>query len=281
MQSAMALAAKNLGSESREAALRRYYETLYAAYGPQHWWPAQSRFEVIVGAYLTQNTAWTNVERALQRLRSAGVLSLQEIRKIRRSRLERLIRPAGYFRQKAQRLKAFVAFVDRHYAGSLTRMFGQSTSEIRRQLLALHGVGPETADSILLYAGDHPVFVVDAYARRMLARHNVLPENADYEEVRELFQRSLAGMPASTMRWAKNASMRPAHAPSPVSRRKRSSRVQVYNEAHGLIVAIGKSYCLKKSPRCELCPLRQFLPPLPEPARTKAQHGVKLLMSRI
>src|SRR6202165_1850401 len=165
-------------SRSREAmlndkanAIRLYYETLFSAWGCQHWWPAQSRFEMIVGAYLTQNTAWTNVEKALSNLRKARLLTISGIRRTPPPKLEQLIRPAGYFRQKAQRLKTFVSFLDERYSGSLDRMFARPTAELRDELLALNGVGPETADSILLYAGNHPVFVVDAYTRRILARH--------------------------------------------------------------------------------------------------------------
>ena len=145
-----------------EEQIRAYYYTLFQVWGPQHWWPARTRFEVIVGAYLTQNTSWTNVERALRRLRSAGLLNLRAMREVSLTKLESQIRSAGYFRQKAQRLKTFVAFLDDHYGGSLTRMFAQPTAKLRQELLALNGVGPETADSILLYAGQHPIFVVDA-----------------------------------------------------------------------------------------------------------------------
>ena len=172
-------------------AIRNYYGVLYRAWGAQHWWPAETQFEVIAGAYLTQNTAWTNVERALQNLRHANVLSIEGVRKIRLARLERLIRPSGYFRQKAKRLKTFIAFVDKEYEGSLDRMFSQPTDSLREQLLNLNGVGPETADSILLYAGNHAVFVVDAYTRRVLDRHGILPQKTEYEEIRQLFQESL------------------------------------------------------------------------------------------
>ena len=151
--------------DARETQIRTYYRTLFQAWGPQHWWPAHSRFEVIVGAYLTQNTACTNVEKALANLRAAGLLSAKGIRRAPLTELERLIRPAGYFRQKAKRLKLFVAYLDRQYRGSLARLFARPTAELREELLNLHGVGPETADSILLYAGNHPVFVVDAYTR--------------------------------------------------------------------------------------------------------------------
>lgn len=159
----------------KEEQIRAYYYRLFQAWGPQHWWPARARLEVIVGAYLTQNTSWTNVERALRRLRSAGLLNLRAMREVSLAKLESQIRSAGYFRQKAQRLKRFVAFLDDHYGGSLTRMFAQPTAKLRQELLALNGVGPETADSMLLYAGQHPVFVVDAYTRRMLGRHGIHP----------------------------------------------------------------------------------------------------------
>ena len=143
--------------------IRNYYSALSRAWGAQHWWPAETQFEVIVGAYLTQNTAWTNVERALANLRRANLLSVEGIRAVRLPRLQRLIRPSGYFRQKAKRLKMFVAFLDDRYEGSLPEMFSQPTEKLREELLGLNGIGPETADSILLYAGNHPVFVVDAY----------------------------------------------------------------------------------------------------------------------
>jgi len=176
----------------KEKEILRYYRALSRAWGAQHWWPAKSRFEVIVGAYLTQNTAWTNVEQALANLRSAESLSVEGIREIPQGRLERLIRPSGYFRQKAQRLKMFVTFLDDKHGGSLERLFSQPTGKLREELLGLNGVGPETADSILLYAGNHPVFVVDAYTRRILDRHGILPEKTDYEEIRESFEKALA-----------------------------------------------------------------------------------------
>ena len=144
---------------------------------------------MIVGAYLTQNTAWTNVGKALSNLRSARLLTLDGIRSTPQRQLEQLIRPSGYFRQKAQRLKTFVNFLDEHYGGSLSRMFARPTGELRAELLALNGIGPETADSILLYAGNHPVFVVDAYTRRILERHEIISPAASYEEVRELCER--------------------------------------------------------------------------------------------
>ncbi len=246
-----------------EEQIRAYYYTLFQAWGPQHWWPARTRFEVIVGAYLTQNTSWTNVERALRRLRSAGLLNLRAMREVSLTKLESQIRSAGYFRRKAQRLKTFVAFLDDHYGGSLTRMLAQPTAKLRQELLGLNGVGPETADSILLYAGQHPIFVVDAYTRRLLARHDILPENAPYEVIRKLCERALARVAAPDslppLKIGKQQVLF-SHRPSPMSLAKRSPVAQAYNDMHGLIVQIGKHYCLKSRPRCEQCPLQRFLP---------------------
>ena len=243
--------------------VRGFYRALFGAWGRQHWWPAASRFEVIVGAYLTQNTAWTNVERALNQLRSKKVLTLDGIRRIRLAELEQVIRSAGYFRQKAQRLKTFVHFLDQRYGGSLDRMFARPTSQLREELLALNGVGPETADSILLYAGNHPVFVVDAYTRRILDRHGILPANAPYEEIRKLFETALRAE-----KWSEENCSNPTipvpngscHSPSRMSTARRNNLAQIFNEMHGLIVGVGKHYCLKAKPRCEECPLRTFLP---------------------
>ena len=251
----------------RQKEIRSYYDALYRSWGAQHWWPAESQFEVIVGAYLTQNTAWVNVERALANLRDAGLLSLEGIRRVRLARLERLIRPSGYFRQKAKRLKAFVSFLDKEYGGSLDKLFSQRTDDLREQLLALNGVGPETADSILLYAGNHPVFVVDAYTRRILDRHKILPEKTGYEEIRDLFQKSLAPLGKEEERKAANDPERlasgirgAAHPPSAMSTTHRTALTQVYNEMHGLIVGVGKNYCGKTQPKCDGCPLQSFLP---------------------
>jgi endonuclease-3 related protein len=202
-------------AQLKDEELRAYYHALYNRWGAQHWWPARTRFEVIVGAYLTQNTAWTNVERALANLRREHALSLAGIRRLPVAELQRLIRPSGFFRQKARRLKTF---------------FDQPTGRLREELLNLNGVGPETADSILLYAGNHPVFVVDAYTRRILERHEILPEKSDYEDIRELFQRSLAAVVESEE--LKPREQRPrlesgirgaAHPPSPMSTARRTA----------------------------------------------------------
>jgi endonuclease-3 related protein len=256
-----------LRADTKKHAIRTYYHALFHAWGPQHWWPAQSRFEVIMGAYLTQNTAWTNVEKALANLRSAHLLSVRGIRRASLAELERLIRPAGYFRQKAKRLKLFVAFLDQRYQGSLTKLFAQPTKQLREELLTLHGVGPETADSILLYAGNHPAFVVDAYTRRILARHKILPEEAAYDQIRELFERALAPVADSVAHSADLGDQHLAagflgasHPPSAMSTAKRTALAQVYNEMHGLIVGVGKNYCKKREPACNECPLSAFLP---------------------
>ena len=260
---------RKLSPEENVAAI---YSTLRRVWGPQHWWPARSRFEVIVGAYLTQNTSWRNVELAMRKLRLARVLSLEGIRNVSVTRLESLIRSSGYFRQKARNLKIFVKFVDRNYRGSLTRMFARPTAELREQLLSLNGVGPETADSILLYAGQHPIFVVDAYTRRLAVRHGILGENADYEEFRNLFERALLNAELIELRGSMapaEADMHPrfgnvrgpiAHRPSPMSLVKRTPLAQVFNDMHGLLVSAGKHYCLKSKAQCEQCPLGWLLP---------------------
>ena len=262
-------------SKTKHDAIRAYYHTLFSAWGRQHWWPAQSPFEMIVGAYLTQNTSWTNVERALGNLRKARLLTISGIRRTPQRKLEQLIRPAGYFRQKAQRLKTFVRFLDGRYGGSFERMFARPTAELRDELLALNGVGPETADSILLYAGNHPVFVVDAYTRRILERHQIVSSAVSYDHIRQLFEkalgektppkRSLDGAPAAAgiQAGAAETAVGPrgsSHRPSRVSTAERTALVQVFNEMHGLIVGVGKTYCLKSQPQCEQCPLQKFLP---------------------
>jgi endonuclease-3 related protein len=257
---------------SRTETIRAFYQTLFRAWGHQHWWPAQSRFEVVVGAFLTQNTAWTNVEKAMAQLRRARVLSLSGIRNTPLSQLEQLIRSAGYFRQKAARLNNFVAHLDERHAGSLHRMFARPTAELREELLALNGIGPETADSILLYAGNHPVFVVDAYTRRILDRHRILPPNAPYDTIRNLFETSLAAPEFVAECEAHFHSLatrnsrlgtRPegaSHPPSRISTVPRSATAQLFNEMHGLIVGVGKNFCLKSKALCDQCPLRVFLP---------------------
>lgn len=210
--------------------LKHYFVAMSEALGPMRWWPARTPFEVIVGAILTQNTAWTNVKLALENLRREKLLNPNAMAKVRESKLARLIRPSGYFRQKAKKLKAFLTFLQSDYHGSLEEMFKESTQRLREKLLQVHGIGPETADSILLYAGRHPVFVVDAYTRRLLSRHRILPENSSYDEVQQLFMRNLA------------------------------ADASHFNEYHALIVNVGKKWCRAHEPRCGECPLADFLP---------------------
>lgn len=265
-----------LPSKPKTEELRAYYYALYDAWGPQHWWPAHTQFEVIVGAYLTQNTSWKNVELALARLRVADCLGPDGIRAVTLSELEALVRPAGYFRQKARSLKAFVAFLDERYNGSLEQMFARTTEKLREELLSLKGVGPETADSILLYAGQHPVFVVDAYTRRVLERHNIISSGASYEEIRALVERTLGlhgpdpapvfapsrPAPSESAALEKSSNFEGpslAHKPSPMSTARRSSLAQTYNDLHGLIVVTGKLHCAKAKPKCDGCPLQPFL----------------------
>jgi endonuclease-3 related protein len=193
-------------------------------FGPLHWWPAETPFEVCIGAILTQNTAWTNVEKAITALKQAGIVTPVAIRDSELEQLARLIRPAGYFNVKSQRLKDFVAWLYLHHEGSLERMFAGDWHTLRMELLQVRGIGPETADSILLYAGNKPTFVVDAYTRRLFHRLGLLPENASYDETLELFMKYL-----------------PAEA-------------QLFNEYHALIVEQCKQFCRKK-PRCTGCPL--------------------------
>jgi endonuclease III related protein len=236
------------------------YRRLACTWGPQHWWPAETPFEVIVGAILTQNTSWNNVERTLSDLRAARKLSAPGIRELSLPNLEKLIRSSGYFRQKARRLKNFVAFLDAQYAGSLERMFAAPLQELRDQLLALNGVGPETADSILLYAGNHPIFVVDAYTRRILERHEVISRDSRYDKIRSLVERALRREGPSPSPLDTLSKQRPTiHPPSAMSLANRSPRSQTYNEMHGLLVQVGKHYCLKSNPKCELCPLGSML----------------------
>jgi len=214
--------------------LSTYYDALFQAYGPQHWWPGRTRFEVIVGAILTQNTSWSNVVRAITALRREKLLSPVAIERVPVARLSRFIRSSGYFRQKARTLKAFVHFLREQYQGSLNKLLATPTAELREQLLGVHGIGPETADSILLYAGSHPVFVVDTYTRRILQRHRLAHGIQSYEEMRQLFEKNLPPSAA------------------------------LFNEYHALIVHTGKHYCRKRDPLCEQCALRPFLSASPE-----------------
>jgi endonuclease-3 related protein len=241
--------------------VREIYHKLSQSWGPQHWWPAETPFEVIVGAILTQNTSWTNVERAIANLRAAGKLSLDEVRTAELEELELLVRPSGYFRQKAKRLKGFVNFVDEQYDGSLAAMFATPTQQLRQELLAQKGIGPETADSILLYAGHHPIFVVDAYTRRVLERHDGIHPKAPYDEIRGIVEDALSTAEARLVDGSGVLdTSRPAvHEPSAMSAATKSELAQRYSEMHGLFVQLGKHYCSKQNPKCEACPLGPML----------------------
>jgi endonuclease-3 related protein len=214
--------------------VRKMHEDLLRAYGPQHWWPAKTAFEVILGAYLTQNTAWKAVERSLENLRSAGALTAEGLRAIPLARLRQLIRPSGFITRKAPALKAFVTMLDKEFGGSLEALAATPTGAIRQRLLELPGVGPETADAILLYALGHAVPVADEYLRRIAERHGLLapPEGhrrIPYDALADLTRRAFAGDSLE-------------------------SRAQLFNEFHALTVAVGKAHC-GRSARCEGCPL--------------------------
>ena len=264
--------------------MRAIYHKLSRAWGRQHWWPAETPFEVIVGAILTQNTSWTNVERAMNNLRAAEVLSVEGIRQLPLPELEILVRPSGYFRQKALRLKNFVAFLDACHGGSLDQMFATPTEQLRAELLTQNGIGPETADSILLYAGGHQVFVIDAYTRRILQRHLTVSAGAKYDEVRDLIERALQReKPVESFRPGKH-DRPPVHEASAMSIAQRSPLAQVYNEMHGLLVQVGKHYCLKQQPKCEVCPLGSLLPisiePMVAPRKIRRGSPARRLKSR-
>jgi len=208
--------------------LERYYRRLLNAYGPQHWWPADSRFEIMIGAILTQNTAWRNVERAVANLKREGLLTPQALHRVSLRRLAEMIRPSGTFRVKAGRVKAFVRFLVRQYGGDLKRMRSERAAILRSKLLSVKGIGPETADSILLYALDQPIFVIDAYTRRVLSRHRLTPPKASYDRLQQFFMDRL------------------------------QPKVGIYNEYHALLVKVGKEHC-KPRPVCQKCPLKVYL----------------------
>jgi endonuclease-3 related protein len=205
--------------------LIRLYVALLRRFGPQEWWPGESGVEIAVGAILTQNTAWANVERAIRRLKSHHLLTIRRLHALPESRLGELIRPSGTFKVKARRLKAFLTFFHERYSGRLSRMARTPLGALRKELLSVHGIGPETADSILLYAVGRPTFVVDEYARRVLSRHRLARPGIDYDSLQELFTSRLPRDPA------------------------------LFNEYHALLVRVGKVYC-RRTPRCSECPLR-------------------------
>lgn len=213
--------------------LMQVYRRLYRHYDDLHWWPGESPLEISVGAILTQNTAWTNVEKAIRRLKEARSLSVRALTRHSHKRLAHMIKPAGYFNVKAHRLKNFISFLQNRYGGSLRKMFQQDTGRLRDELLSVNGTGPETADSILLYAGEKPVFVIDAYTKRILSRHGLMPYEQSYDEFQQLFMKSIP------------------------------SNVALYNQYHAMLVNVGKDFCRSK-PLCSNCPLNGWrgVPPL-------------------
>ena len=204
------------------------FSRLLDRFGPQHWWPARTRLEMMLGAVLTQNTAWTNVEKAIANLRKAGALNLDSLHAAPKEQIDDWIRPAGYFNQKAGYLKTMTDTIVDRYDGSLNRLFALETPALRSELLSWRGIGPETADSILLYAGKRPVFVVDAYTRRICTRHGWIHEKASYDEIARLFT---------------------DHLPEDTA---------LYNEYHALVVRLCKEHC-KTKPICSGCPLECYL----------------------
>jgi endonuclease III related protein len=206
--------------------LQAIYTRMYEQLGPQHWWPGETPFEVMVGAILTQNTSWNNVARAIDNLKRVDLLSLEALSALPMALLAEYIRPAGYYNIKAGRLHNLLAFVNEQHGGDLEAFLGQPLAPLREQLLSIKGIGPETADSILLYAANLPIFVVDTYTHRILSRHQVIDEDCGYAEIQELFMDNLASDP------------------------------RLYNEYHALLVRVGNIYCKKKKPDCAACPLQ-------------------------
>ncbi len=246
----------------RNSSLAAAFTLLHRHFGPQRWWPGDTPFEVCVGAILTQNTAWTNVEKAIANLHRARVLSPPRLRALPHARLAALIRPAGYFNVKARRLHSFLDFLHAKFRDNLRLMFREPTPALRERLLSVNGIGPETADSILLYAGGHESFVVDAYTRRILARHGWMPHDADYHNIKALFENSLPGVESLITNHESRVPSPTEHPPSGMSHRSahHSARARLFNEYHAMIVATGKHHCLARKPRCETCPLCDLLP---------------------
>jgi len=210
-----------------QSILLKAYALMRTHFGPRSWWPADSPFEVMIGAILTQNTAWTNVEKAIQNIKNENALSIRHLQEISEKKLAMWIRPSGYYNIKARRLKAFINFLCNAFDGKIDKMAEHDGEGLRAQLLGVYGIGEETADSILLYALEKPFFVVDAYTRRIFGRHHLIPEDASYKETQAFFMHHL------------------------------SRNVAFYNEYHALIVETGKTFCGKK-PKCSDCPLSAF-----------------------
>ena len=210
-----------------ENKFKEIYTLLSQHFGPQGWWPGDSPLEIMVGAILTQNTNWGNVCKAITNLQETGVLSFSALSVLPAEQLAQLIKPSGYFNIKAQRLKNLLQMITEQYQGKLELFLNDDLASAREALLSVKGIGPETADSILLYAANHPIFVVDTYTHRIFSRHLLVPEESDYHSLQEVFHDKLPAQPA------------------------------LYNEYHALIVALGKDYCRKNNPRCAQCPLQE------------------------
>lgn len=204
--------------------LLEMFNILYGHFGPQHWWPGDGTLEMIVGAVLTQNTSWTNVEKVIGNLKSRDLLTLEALNNIPENTLASLIRSAGYFNVKARRLKNLITYLYDRYEGDLSKIYDEDEHILREGLLSVKGVGPETADCILLYGALKPFFVVDAYTHRILSRHNLTGEESTYDDLQSLFMGSL------------------------------QPDVKLFNEFHALMVITGKEYC-RKTPVCDSCPL--------------------------
>jgi endonuclease-3 related protein len=214
--------------------LRKAYKLMSGEFGHQAWWPGDSPFEICVGAILTQNTNWRNVERAIENLREHQSLDLLVVNSLENDHLATLIRPAGYYNLKARRLKAFTKMIVDDYGGQLTSLFEADTKTVREQLLEVNGIGPETADSILLYAGDHLSFVIDTYTKRIFSRHSWVSHNAGYDDMKQLCEQSL-------------------------SQKTGSDRLDYWQDYHAQLVMIGKDFCRPNNPRCDTCPLQPLL----------------------
>jgi endonuclease-3 related protein len=218
-----------------KAGLRRAYKLMHARFGHQHWWPGETPFEVCVGAILTQNTAWSNVERAIANLKTARVLEPGKLFALPEAKLAELIRPAGYFNVKARRLRSFLRVLMENFGGDLKKLFAGDTSSVRGRLLAIHGVGPETADSMLLYAGGHHSFVIDAYTKRIFGRHDWSKADAGYDAMKSLCEAAL-------------------------NQNSGAARLDYWQDYHAQLVMVGKHFCRTRAPRCDECPLKPLLP---------------------
>jgi endonuclease III related protein len=207
--------------------LLEIYRLLFERFGPQHWWPGETQFEVIIGAILTQNTNWSNVKKAITNLKTANHLTPEKLYHLDILKLAELIRPAGYYNIKVKRLKNFLDWFFDNYKGQLENLDKINTDRLREELLAIKGIGPETADSILLYAFNRPIFVVDTYTARVIVRHHLIEPDTDYKQLQYLFQSNLP------------------------------EDVKLFNEYHALLVQLGKDFCKPKA-RCAGCPLENI-----------------------